>query len=489
MRKLLLIAFGMFFVCSLNAQKRIIGGSQTSISERPYQAALFTFWDENHLDPRSYGGAVIIDNQWLLTAAHCVCNQEITKLAVEVGETCVNPYDDLLGIDNIYIHPDYDSTYLYNDIALIKLSSPITFNSKKMPIKISPTFNYVSGTNGVVSGWGRRSYGGPLSLSQLYKADVTISSCSDTQIVAAASANMAYSGDSGGPLTIVNNNEELLIGLVSSCSNSDLPTYYPSHYTNVGYYCDWINSTIYSMNAPRVLCSSESFFANVYGGSYTLGPTLSATTLSDGRIQISGTGSAYSYVKIYDRWGNLVNQKNFWVGIPSISNITYDDSDITLETFGYDMDIQRVEWRIGVTPYVTLLPELNYPRNGAPLRQTTVKARATNGCGTTSWFTTTLMLPRGNGGIITSFNPDTKCIEVRNAIYTEEESALLASSGLTDAGMISYQMANARNGLMAVSGHLPVYGGSIDCSNHPKGLYILTITLADGEKEIIKIKL
>lgn len=471
-----------------NAQHKIIGGSPVDISERPFQAAIFYYSDDAHLDPINMGGAVVINNRWLLTAAHCVYGRPATRMAIELGNTSINPYDDLLSIENVFIHPDYDSTNYVNDIAIIKLSSPISYSNNIQPIKISRQSSYVSGTSALVSGWGRHGVGmNSLYLGQLYKASVTIESCTNQTIKAEASEDMPYEGDSGGPLTISVDGDDLLIGLVSYCSSSDTPIYYPSYYTNVGYYFDWICNIVYSINAPRYLCTSESFVTTINDGTYELSSALSATNLQEGSILVSGSGAIYSWVKVYDRWGELANQKYFWVGAPAVSDVSYDGNKISVSTFGYDADIQRVEWKIGITPYVTLLPEMDYPQNGSSLKKTTVKVRATNNCGTSDWYTTSLMLPVGGGGFITSVNAISQCIEIRVATPQEEIVENAAAYNNNKKEYIEYKLANINTGISVLCGKLPASGGNINYGNLPKGMYLLNIIYPNGEKENFKL--
>ncbi|WP_297908549.1 trypsin-like serine protease [uncultured Parabacteroides sp.] len=65
MRTKLLHVLLLLVICNihiLRAQQRIIGGQSIDISQAPYQVAIFTDY--------GFGGGVIINNQWILTAAH-----------------------------------------------------------------------------------------------------------------------------------------------------------------------------------------------------------------------------------------------------------------------------------------------------------------------------------------------------------------------------------------------------------------------------------
>ena len=57
------------------------------------------------------------------------------------------------------MHDDYDPANLYNDIALLKLSTPLTLNSQVAKISIpSEKTNFTTPQNCTVSGWGTTSY-------------------------------------------------------------------------------------------------------------------------------------------------------------------------------------------------------------------------------------------------------------------------------------------------------------------------------------------
>jgi secreted trypsin-like serine protease len=57
-------------------------------------------------------------------------------------------------IQDIILHPDYDIATGYNNIAIVKLSTPLQFNSNVQPACLpNGTFNPEGGTTAFVSGW------------------------------------------------------------------------------------------------------------------------------------------------------------------------------------------------------------------------------------------------------------------------------------------------------------------------------------------------
>ena len=72
-----------------------------------------------------------------------------------------NPNEVSIDVAQIVLHPNYDSDSSDNDIALLKLSSPVTFTDYIRPVCLAAgdsVFN--NGTDSWVTGWGRINEGG-----------------------------------------------------------------------------------------------------------------------------------------------------------------------------------------------------------------------------------------------------------------------------------------------------------------------------------------
>ena len=69
-------------------------------------------------------------------------------------------YEQFIPIETIIKHPYYfpDGGNDY-DLALIKLQSPLTYNKHVRPVCL-PKFDFPSGTNCYVTGWGHTEEGG-----------------------------------------------------------------------------------------------------------------------------------------------------------------------------------------------------------------------------------------------------------------------------------------------------------------------------------------
>ena len=66
-------------------------------------------------------------------------------------------------VSQIINHPDYNSVTNNNDISLLKLSSPVTFNDFILPVCLAASDStFFSGVTSWVTGWGDIGFGGRL---------------------------------------------------------------------------------------------------------------------------------------------------------------------------------------------------------------------------------------------------------------------------------------------------------------------------------------
>ena len=105
-----------------------------------------------HVDGCS--GVMICDNI-VMTAAHCV---DKLPIKVKVGHHDITS-DQIVTIqvDTILIHPGYDEVYLTgNDIALLRLSKRLPFNSTVLPIDLPRAGNHDDFIDEevILAGWG-----------------------------------------------------------------------------------------------------------------------------------------------------------------------------------------------------------------------------------------------------------------------------------------------------------------------------------------------
>lgn len=81
-----------------------------------------------------------------------------------------NPNEVFRSVAEIIKHPDYDSRTYNNDIALLRLSSPVKFTDYIRPVCLAATGSvFNSGTESWITGWGAVREGGELCLHSVFR--------------------------------------------------------------------------------------------------------------------------------------------------------------------------------------------------------------------------------------------------------------------------------------------------------------------------------
>ncbi|XP_076597150.1 chymotrypsin-like elastase family member 2A isoform X2 [Chaetodon auriga] len=235
---------------------RVVGGENARPNSWPWQISLQY---NNQGEWRHTCGGTLISNQWVLTAAHCISSSREYRVALgkhNLVETELGAV--FMGTSNIIVHEDWNSFFIRNDIALIKLESPITFSDSISPACV-PAAGAILANNYpcYVTGWGRLYTGGPIAdiLQQALLPVVDHATCTkpdwwgsqvkDTMVCAGGDGVVSgCNGDSGGPLNCQNSGGAWEVhGIVSfgsglSCNFPKKPTVF----TRVSAYISWMNT-------------------------------------------------------------------------------------------------------------------------------------------------------------------------------------------------------------------------------------------------------
>ncbi|XP_050757847.1 coagulation factor IX [Gymnogyps californianus] len=230
---------------------RVVGGSDSMKGEVPWQVYLVN----------SHGvgfcGASIINEKWVVTAAHCL--QPGDNVTAVAGEYNINEEDNTeqrRKVVKILPHPTYNATINkhHNDIALLELDQPLSFNSYVTPICIGSrefTNTLLKHGMGTVSGWGSTLFRGrPATILQILKVPFvdrpTCLKSTSTTILQnmfcagfPAGGSDTCGGDSGGPYTTEIEGTWFLTGITSWGEECAKPGKY-GIYTRVSKYLKWI---------------------------------------------------------------------------------------------------------------------------------------------------------------------------------------------------------------------------------------------------------
>ncbi|XP_013102958.1 trypsin alpha-4 [Stomoxys calcitrans] len=227
---------------------RIVGGSPTTINSYPWQISL------QRSGAHSCGGS-IYSPYIVVTAAHCLQFATSSALKVRAGSTTWNAGGTLVSVAAFKKHQGYSIVSMMNDIAVLRLSSSLTFGPTIKPIELA-TKAPADGAIAAVSGWGTLEAGGSFLPTTLQYVEVSIlsqTSCASssygygtqikpTMICAYTVGKDSCQGDSGGPLV----SGGVLVGVVSwgkGCAEQN----YPGVYADVAALRSWVIDTAASV--------------------------------------------------------------------------------------------------------------------------------------------------------------------------------------------------------------------------------------------------
>lgn len=238
--------------------RRIVGGKVAERGKHPWQVALLAA-KINGAGEAFFCGGSVLNARWIVTAAHCVDRRtHPSQVHVLVGVQDLTSGGNRVAVEDINVHAGYNSATKDNDVAVLKLATPV--DSLAIPL-ISPTHEAAllsPGASLTVTGWGAtvEDGSGTTKLMELRVPYVEADICNDRlSYNGRVTGNMicagfpqgqkdSCQGDSGGPLTAWPGGKPVLVGIVSwgeGCARADKY----GVYTRIANYEQWIRQ-----NAP-----------------------------------------------------------------------------------------------------------------------------------------------------------------------------------------------------------------------------------------------
>ncbi|KAL2078679.1 hypothetical protein ACEWY4_026364 [Coilia grayii] len=240
----------------------IVGGHDATVGAWPWQVSL----QEPHEETKElyhFCGGSLITKDWVLSAAHCFDQSTILEnLVVVLGRQNLTG-NDTNGVSKTVMfitkHRNYDPGTSDNDIALLRLLSSVTFSDYIQPVCLAASNSTLdSGTKTWVTGWSNISNGVvPQYSNRTSDAPVPVVSNSDCEKAYSTkhhsiTSNMicagllgqggkdACSGDSGGPMVLLQDSVWVQVGIVSfgvGCGDKHIP----GVYARIPSYQRWIS--------------------------------------------------------------------------------------------------------------------------------------------------------------------------------------------------------------------------------------------------------
>ncbi|XP_060536477.1 chymotrypsin BII-like isoform X2 [Cylas formicarius] len=217
-------------------------------NSRPYQAAVYIFFNATH---GSFCGGSLINPMTILTAAHCVDNTSL-NLTIVLGAHSLpsNPANTThISTGDIVLHPNWTRSTLMNDIAIVRLPSPVELSDRINTVLLprDDSHDYLGNTT-LVSGWGRPADTvGTISpvLREVSSFVISQHACNLAYLgmidpshicISGAYGRGTCNGDSGGPLVV----NGVQIGVVSFGITYGCEVGWPPVFARVTSYLDWI---------------------------------------------------------------------------------------------------------------------------------------------------------------------------------------------------------------------------------------------------------
>ncbi|KAL7644844.1 UNVERIFIED_CONTAM: hypothetical protein RMT77_004661 [Armadillidium vulgare] len=247
-----------------NLEGKIVNGTFGTFGQFPWSVSVRLSIDPENRTLPSYHfcGGALLNNEWVITSAHCVQKENTKYLVLRMGEFNTSSEEEdqkffETSISRLVSHEDFRMKDYFSDISLLKLSEPVPLGPNIQPICLPGSRNKLAGKPGIVSGWGRiEEDGDPSDVIRMVSLPImTNKECEEMFLTGGILEDIyevflcagyetgvqdACTGDSGGPLQVKGKDGRMfLAGIVSwgyGCARANKP----GVYTRVSEFVPWI---------------------------------------------------------------------------------------------------------------------------------------------------------------------------------------------------------------------------------------------------------
>lgn len=241
---------------------KIFDGEDADIHTYPWQVAIVLKAERSNLAGHVCGGSLIRPD-WVVTAAHCV-NRGTSpqQINILVGTDHLQKGGQRIGVSKIIVKENFDRNTYENDIALLKLATPVTISAITSPINLITLEQearfLTPGVTAIITGWGFTKKNGSKS-PQLKKGGVPIVSRVDCNTPDSYDGEItdnmfcaghregktdACTGDSGGPLMVAGADGGYLLAGIVSWGKGCAENKKYGVYTRVSNYSAWVATKV-----------------------------------------------------------------------------------------------------------------------------------------------------------------------------------------------------------------------------------------------------
>jgi secreted trypsin-like serine protease len=242
---------------------RIVGGRQAPAGRWPFQVGLLLASVSSNYDAQFCGGT-IIDEQFILTAAHCTDFLAPRQLHILTGTQSLVRGGTRRGVKAIRVHPKWDNKTFDFDIAVVQLKRKILDlgqNEKAKMLTLADESRLApNGMATFVTGWGSTGSSYPTELQEVSVPIVGRGICNQpasydgmvtARMICAGlrqGGKDSCQGDSGGPLLVKNGAGHFVMqaGITSWGDGCAMPNFY-GVYSRVAILERWVTATITSL--------------------------------------------------------------------------------------------------------------------------------------------------------------------------------------------------------------------------------------------------